>query len=55
LLGKLVEGVAFGWTPGDPRVIAAAVALLAAVAGLAAWFPARRAATMDPTSALRHE
>jgi predicted permease len=54
-LGKLVAGMAFGWTPGDPRVIAAAIALLAAVATLAAWFPARRAATMDPTTALRHE
>jgi ABC-type antimicrobial peptide transport system permease subunit len=54
-LGKLVAGMAFGWTPGDPRVIAAAIALLATVALLAAWFPARRAATMDPTSALRHE
>ena len=54
-LGKLVAGMAFGWTPGDPRVIAAAIALLAVVAAVAAWFPARRAATMDPTSALRHE
>jgi len=54
-LGKLVAGMAYGWTPGDPRVIAAAIALLATVAALAAWFPARRAATMDPTSALRHE
>jgi ABC-type lipoprotein release transport system permease subunit len=45
----------FGLKPGDPRVLLAATAVLAAVAAIAAWFPARRAASMDPTAALRHE
>jgi len=54
-LGRLVTGMVFGLKPGDPRVLLAATAVLAAVAALAAWFPARRAASMDPTAALRHE
>jgi putative ABC transport system permease protein len=40
-------------TPGDPRVLGAAIAVLAAVALLAAWIPARRAARIDPATALR--
>ena len=40
-------------TPGDPRVLAAAIAVLAAVALLASWIPARRAAHIDPATALR--
>ena len=32
-----------------------AIAVLVSVAAIAAWFPARRAAAMDPTTALRHE
>jgi hypothetical protein len=50
-LGRLVTGMVFGLKPGDPRVLLAATA----VAAIAAWFPARRAASMDPTVALRHE
>ena len=54
-LGRLVTGLVFGLTPGDPRVLVSATAVLALVAAAAAWFPARRAASMDPTTALRHE
>ena len=54
-LGRLVTGMVFGLKPGDPRVLLAATVVLAAVAATAAWFPARRAASMDPTAALRHE
>jgi predicted permease len=54
-LGRLVTGLVFGLTPGDPRVLVSATAVLAVVAAIAAWFPARRAASMDPTAALRHE
>jgi ABC-type lipoprotein release transport system permease subunit len=54
-LGRLVTGLVFGLTPGDPRVLVSATAVLALVAVAAAWFPARRAASMDPTTALRHE
>jgi len=54
-LGRLVEGMVFELKPGDPRVLAGAVALLAAVAIGAALAPARRAASVDPMRALRSE
>jgi ABC-type antimicrobial peptide transport system permease subunit len=39
----------------DPLVYAGAVVFLYAVAALAAWIPARRAAAIDPMRALRME
>jgi ABC-type antimicrobial peptide transport system permease subunit len=43
----------FGVSALDPLTYGAVVALLGAVALLAAWGPARRAAAVDPTDALR--
>ena len=40
--------------PRDPSTFAAAAALLAAVAALAAWLPARRASRIDPMEVLRN-
>ena len=45
----------YGVTPADPVTIAAATAVLVATALLASWIPARRAARVDPTVALRAE
>jgi predicted permease len=42
-------------TPGDPRVLSGAVLVFVVVAGFAAWIPARRAARVDPATALRLE
>ena len=39
----------------DPRLIAAVVAVMMTVAGLAAFLPARRASRVDPMIVLRHE
>jgi predicted permease len=41
--------------PRDPATFAGVSAMLAAVALAACYFPARRAAQMDPASALRHD
>ena len=54
-LGRLVESQLFGVTPTDPSAIASAALLLAAAALGAALIPAYRAATVNPTEALRFE
>jgi len=41
--------------PADPWTLSAVVLLLAAVSALAAYVPARRAATLDPAATLRQE
>ena len=54
-LSKLVASLLFGVQPGDAATLAAASLLLTAVAAVAAYLPARRAARIDPTVALRYE
>ena len=44
-----------GVDPWDPRMLAAPVLLLAITGVLAAWIPARRAASIDPSIALRQD
>jgi predicted permease len=52
---RLIAGMLFGVTPSDPLTLALATLLLLAVAALAGWLPARRAARVDPMVALRQE
>ena len=49
----VVESLLFGLEPRDPSTFAFASALLVAVAAVAAFFPARRAARLDPAGLLR--
>ena len=55
LVGRAAEALLFGLKGYDPLVLVAAVAVLAAVVSLAAYLPARRAASMPPMEALRSE
>jgi predicted permease len=53
ILGRLVESQLFGVTATDPVTIAGTILLLAAATLAAALIPAYRAATVNPTDALR--
>jgi predicted permease len=52
---RFVSSFLFGLKPNDPTTIAAAGAVLAIVAVVAGYFPARRASRLDPMTALREE
>jgi putative ABC transport system permease protein len=54
-LSRVLESALYGVSPTDVRTLATAAALLAGVAVLACYIPARRAARVDPAAALRHE
>jgi ABC-type antimicrobial peptide transport system permease subunit len=52
---RLVESSLFGVKPTDPMTIGIAVSIMIAVTLIAGYAPARRAASVDPMIALRHE
>jgi len=52
---RLISGMLFGITATDPLTFSGVATLLAAVAFLANYLPARRAAKVDPMVALRYE
>jgi ABC-type antimicrobial peptide transport system permease subunit len=54
-LTRLVKSMLYGIQPWDPATLVAGVLILLAVALAASWIPARRAATVQPMEALRHE
>jgi ABC-type lipoprotein release transport system permease subunit len=49
----LIEAQLFGISATDPAVFALVPALLAGIALLACWLPARRASAVDPVKSLR--
>ena len=60
----LAGAIALGWSmqailvdtnPTDPVILTGAAAMLAAIALVAGWLPARRASRVNPVSALRAE
>jgi ABC-type antimicrobial peptide transport system permease subunit len=55
LVTRTLTHLLFGLAPTDPTTIAAALFLLAAAAGIAAYLPARWASRVEPLVALRCE
>jgi predicted permease len=55
LLSRLVRSELFGVSIADPGVYAAGILMICLVATLAGFVPARRAASVNPTEALRAE
>ena len=53
--GRWISAQLFGVTPADPATIAIVVCALAIAAAFATYVPARKAASVDPTEALRAE
>lgn len=55
LAGRVLKSMLFGVQPLDPWAMGLSLAVLVAAVLLASWIPARRAASVDPMTALREE
>jgi ABC-type antimicrobial peptide transport system permease subunit len=53
--GRLVASQLYGLAPNDIPTIAAAIGMMLGVSAAAGYLPARRAARVDPITALRYE
>lgn len=54
-ISKVLKGALFGVSAGDPMTLGVSTLVLAVVAIIATYLPARRATQIDPTEALRTE
>ena len=53
--GRWISAMLFGLQPSDPGTLAAAIGIMLAVALVSSYLPARRAAAVEPISALRYQ
>jgi predicted permease len=53
VLSRVIGSILYGVSPTDPVTYGTVAALLLVVAAAASWLPARKAAAVDPSSALR--
>jgi putative ABC transport system permease protein len=54
-LTRVMESMLVGVQPSDPLTFAVMALLFFVIAAVSSWLPARRAALLDPTRALRDE
>ncbi len=55
VIARFLRTFLYGVAPGDPLTLLIASTLLIAIAALASWIPARRAARVDPAEVMRAE
>ena len=55
MVARLLQGILYGVSPGDPRTLVGTAAALVAVVIAASALPARRATRIDPVDALRQD
>jgi putative ABC transport system permease protein len=55
IMTRFLSGMLYNISPHDPLTLAAVALLLALVATIASYIPARRAIKVDPMVALRYE
>jgi ABC-type lipoprotein release transport system permease subunit len=54
-LTRVMTSMLVGVKATDPATFVTMAVLFFVIAGMASWLPARRAAALDPTTALREE
>jgi predicted permease len=54
-LARVISAMLVGVKPADPATFASMTVVFLAISSLASWLPARRAAGLDPTTALREQ
>jgi ABC-type antimicrobial peptide transport system permease subunit len=54
-IASTLRNLLFDVAPADPLTLGVVALVLLAASGLACYLPARRAAALDPMTALRHE
>jgi predicted permease len=55
LATRLIQGLLFGVSPGDPVTLVGVALMMIAIGLAASWVPARRAAAVDPAVAMRRQ
>jgi ABC-type lipoprotein release transport system permease subunit len=54
-IGRAISALLFGTEPTDPLTFVLVAGIIAVAALAASWVPARRAASIEPLTALRQE